>query len=62
VPLWVSITTSLRLNSGHWGCEQRGLRYRLCLRKTANVKRLIGRLFRREDCTPGTLRNSRYNH
>jgi hypothetical protein len=30
-------------------CEQRGLRYLLRLRKTANVKRLIERLFRRED-------------
>lgn len=32
-------------------CEQRGLRYLLRLRKTANVKRLIERLFRREDWT-----------
>lgn len=30
-------------------CEQRGVRYLLRLRKTANVKRLIERLFRRED-------------
>jgi Transposase DDE domain group 1 len=30
-------------------CEQRGLAYLLRLRKTANVKRLIQRLFRRED-------------
>lgn len=30
-------------------CEQRGLAYLLRLRKTANVKRLIERLFRRED-------------
>jgi hypothetical protein len=32
-------------------CEQRGLSYLLRLRKTANVKRLIERLFRREDWT-----------
>ena len=32
-------------------CEQRDLRYLLRLRKTANVKRLIERLFRREDWT-----------
>jgi hypothetical protein len=32
-------------------CEQRGQRYLLRLRKTANVKRLIERLFRREDWT-----------
>jgi len=32
-------------------CEQRGLPYLLRLRKTANVKRLIERLFRREDWT-----------
>ena len=30
-------------------CEQRGLAYLLRLRRTANVKRLIERLFRRED-------------
>ncbi len=30
-------------------CEQRGLAYLLRLRKTANVKRLIERLFRRDD-------------
>jgi hypothetical protein len=35
-------------------CEQRGLRYLLRLRKTANVKRLIERLFRREDWTHAT--------
>ena len=35
-------------------CEQRGLRYLLRLRKTANVKRLIERLFRREDWTQAT--------
>jgi len=35
-------------------CEQRGLRYLLRLRKTANVKRLILRLFRREDWTRAT--------
>ena len=35
-------------------CEQRGLRYLLRLRKTANVKRLIERLFRREDWTNAT--------
>jgi hypothetical protein len=35
-------------------CEQRGLRYLLRLRKTANVKRLIERLFRREDWTGAT--------
>ncbi len=35
-------------------CEQRGLRYLLRLRKTANVKRLIERLFRREDWTRAT--------
>ncbi|MBE7419101.1 MAG: hypothetical protein HS128_15415 [Ideonella sp.] len=34
-------------------CEQRDLRYLLRLRKTANVKRLIERLFRREDWTRG---------
>jgi hypothetical protein len=32
-------------------CEQRGLSYLLRLRKTANVKRLIERLFAREDWT-----------
>ena len=32
-------------------CEQRSLSYLLRLRKTANVKRLIERLFRREDWT-----------
>lgn len=32
-------------------CEQRGLRFLLRLRKTINVKRLIERLFRREDWT-----------
>ncbi len=36
------------------GCEQRDLRYLLRLRKTANVKRLIERLFRREDWTCAT--------
>jgi hypothetical protein len=35
-------------------CEQRGLRYLLRLRRTANVKRLIERLFRREDWTRAT--------
>jgi Transposase DDE domain group 1 len=35
-------------------CEQRGLAYLLRLRKTANVKRLIERLFRREDWTRAT--------
>jgi len=35
-------------------CEQRGLSYLLRLRKTANVKRLIERLFRREDWTNAT--------
>jgi hypothetical protein len=35
-------------------CEQRGLRHLLRLRKTANVKRLIERLFRREDWTHAT--------
>jgi len=35
-------------------CEQRGLRYLVRLRKTANVKRLIERLFRREDWTNAT--------
>ena len=35
-------------------CEQRGLSYLLRLRKTANVKRLIERLFRREDWTSAT--------
>jgi hypothetical protein len=35
-------------------CEQRGLRYLMRLRKTANVKRLIERLFRREGWTPAT--------
>jgi hypothetical protein len=35
-------------------CEQRGLRYLLRLRKTANVKRLIERLFGREDWTRAT--------
>ena len=35
-------------------CEQRDLRYLLRLRKTANVKRLIERLFRREDWTRAT--------
>lgn len=35
-------------------CEQRGLRYLLRLRETANVKRLIERLFRREDWTRAT--------
>ena len=35
-------------------CEQRGLRYLLRLRKTAKVKRLIERLFRREDWTRAT--------
>jgi hypothetical protein len=35
-------------------CEQRGLSYLLRLRKTANVKRLIERLFRREDWTHAT--------
>jgi Transposase DDE domain group 1 len=35
-------------------CEQRGLSYLLRLRKTANVKRLIERLFRREDWTRAT--------
>jgi hypothetical protein len=35
-------------------CEQRGLNYLLRLRKTANVKRLIERLFRRDDWTDAT--------
>ena len=35
-------------------CEQRGLRYLLRLRRSANVKRLIERLFRREDWTHAT--------
>jgi hypothetical protein len=35
-------------------CEQRGLSYLLRLRKTTNVKRLIERLFRREDWTHAT--------
>ncbi len=35
-------------------CEQRGLRYLLRLRQTANVKRLIERLFRRQDWTCAT--------
>ena len=35
-------------------CEQRGLSYLLRLRKTAHVKRLIERLFRREDWTKAT--------
>ncbi len=35
-------------------CEQRDVRYLLRLRKTANVKRLIERLFRREDWTRAT--------
>jgi len=35
-------------------CEQRGLKYLMRLRKTANVKRLIERLFRREDWTRAT--------
>jgi hypothetical protein len=35
-------------------CEQREVRYLLRLRKTANVKRLIERLFRREDWTRAT--------
>ncbi len=35
-------------------CEQRDLRYLLRLRKTANVKRLIERLFRRQDWTRAT--------
>ena len=35
-------------------CEQRSLSYLLRLRKTANVKRLIERLFRREDWTRAT--------
>jgi hypothetical protein len=35
-------------------CEQRGLPYLLRLRKTANVKRLIERLFRREGWTRAT--------
>ena len=35
-------------------CEQRDLPYLLRLRKTANVKRLIERLFRREDWTRAT--------
>ena len=35
-------------------CEQRGRAYLLRLRKTANVKRLIERLFRREDWTRAT--------
>jgi Transposase DDE domain group 1 len=35
-------------------CEQRGLSYLLRLRKTANVKRLIERLFKREDWTRAT--------
>jgi hypothetical protein len=35
-------------------CEQRGLSYLLRLRKTANVKRLIERLFAREDWTRAT--------
>ena len=35
-------------------CERRGLPYLLRLRQTANVKRLIERLFRREDWTRAT--------
>ena len=35
-------------------CEQRGLPYLLRLRRTANVKRLVERLFRREDWTHAT--------
>jgi hypothetical protein len=35
-------------------CEQRDLRYLLRLRKTVNVKRLIERLFRRDDWTRAT--------
>jgi len=35
-------------------CEQRDLRYLLCLRRSANVKRLLERLFRREDWTRAT--------
>jgi len=35
-------------------CEQRGLPYLLRLRRTANVKRLVERLFRREDWTRAT--------
>jgi hypothetical protein len=35
-------------------CEQRKLRYLLRLRRTANVKRLIERLFKREDWTHAT--------
>jgi len=35
-------------------CEQRGLKYLMRLRKTANVKRLIERLFQREDWTRAT--------
>ncbi|GAB4479981.1 MAG: hypothetical protein OHK0044_27780 [Burkholderiaceae bacterium] len=35
-------------------CEQRDLRYLLRLRQTANVKRLIERLFRRQDWTRAT--------
>lgn len=35
-------------------CEQRDLRYLLRLRRSANVKRLIERLFRREDWTRAT--------
>jgi hypothetical protein len=35
-------------------CESRGLSYLLRLRQTANVKRLIERLFRREDWTRAT--------
>lgn len=35
-------------------CEQRGLKYLLRLRKTANVKRLIERLFRRDDWSRAT--------
>ena len=39
-------------------CEQRELPYLLRLRKTANVKRLIERLFRREDWSHARLRLS----
>ena len=35
-------------------CEQRGKSYLLRLRKTANVKRLIERLFTRDDWTRAT--------
>jgi hypothetical protein len=35
-------------------CEQRGLPYLLRLRRTANVKRLVERLFKREDWTRAT--------